>query len=1156
MASADVSDLITTNKIMPGTRIIALSDIHADMDALIICLRDCAKVIEKDSSVGSRDLTVLRTATENIISSEVMKIRTILDDEYLERQLSLDLNTHEDLYDITLGYRWTGVNTQVVLVGDIIDGKRGNSTKTLVNGTVVYLNQYPQIEIKILMFINELNRQAQSTRSNIFKVMGNHEHMNIMGIPDVDKYAFSNYNDNNYTDDYYKKESRFNFFKLYNIGYNLLLQDGLYVILKINNIVFVHGQLQSVINKQSLEFYENLNNWLNRRIPDMTNTYNDFFNKLTTRDQQSIIWAREYGDYTKRQPGVNICEQINRDIEIFCPGDICGDKTKIRIVVGHCPNFMDTNKTNPDNQTFRVFNAQTPIIEVGEGEKEVGPTDNNTRVYGISMECSETADIQSPAKLFKVDVGMSRGFEFKQNYTTNSIDSIKKFNDKFGSRVPQVLEITNDAGTDNIRIIRSTKLNTLGRQPRPQLYNKNIPNVGKLDESALRMLLPPPPPISSTRLATRLPPQQQDILDEDESWITDPSAAPPTRPRQPSATQLTLDLEEALTTPQITQPRVPTASTPIIYNVTIDWVRHGESCANLYQRSIVDKPVDRPFGYGKLELEARRFDETYENIHGPQFKSAKLETLDFEDVPEKEYDAEKLRREAEEVERQQRLKQEQEKSGWGWFTSKASAFATVASKAVASAATSVASDLSSRAKASMFYEPPLTFIGMQHAINLGNKYFDEEPSKNYDIYITSPLTRTITTALLSLRKRPDITIYVMPYINEHDKGPLDYQNLAVPSAVLKKRVKFIKDWLQANWIKNFDDIEIINDLQDVLSKNITPKLREQITRYLEPVKQANIPLSQSKSRQHTDIVTILGSLVDELNRINPNDPVVIKYMTHILVKSGDGRYKLNPRFVRGPKIDFSIYESYENLFRWTGKPDYITDPIYHNTNLFLSVGLYNLIRKLLPTPPPKDISIVAFCHGHFIKELWKALQTDGSYEELDRRLNLKDNLMNTAVIKQIFNYQYQDSVKPDLVVNKETYPSHFELIYNPERVRQTYQNFEVLNSNVCATQSIKGVTNNILKKPDDVPVNITDPNSYLDLQFWSDITDGYIKSTVTDIMQFNQDYNFNQHGIRPSSIKESYTNTALSQLKQIAGGVDYKLKYKKYKQKYYNLKNK
>ena len=43
----DTSDL----DIDPATRIISLSDIHGDIDALIIALRDCAKVIKSKNNI-------------------------------------------------------------------------------------------------------------------------------------------------------------------------------------------------------------------------------------------------------------------------------------------------------------------------------------------------------------------------------------------------------------------------------------------------------------------------------------------------------------------------------------------------------------------------------------------------------------------------------------------------------------------------------------------------------------------------------------------------------------------------------------------------------------------------------------------------------------------------------------------------------------------------------------------------------------------------------------------------------------------------------------------------------------------------------------------------------------------------------------------------
>ena len=71
----------------------------------------------------------------------------------------------------------------------------------------------------------------------------------------------------------------------------------------------------------------------------------------------------------------------------------------------------------------------------------------------------------------------------------------------------------------------------------------------------------------------------------------------------------------------------------------------------------------------------------------------------------------------------------------GSMASAASAVSSAASSVASMAAETIkqATSLTSQIKATMLYEPPLSFIGMQHAINLGNEYILKQ-NKNYDIY--------------------------------------------------------------------------------------------------------------------------------------------------------------------------------------------------------------------------------------------------------------------------------------------------------------------------------------------------------------------------------------------------------------------------------------
>ena len=81
-------------------KIITFSDIHGDLDALLVCLRDCAKVIVKPGY-----------------------------DPNLERDRDLDVLLHLDINDPryvrSLGYEWVDdIDTIVVIIGDLIDPVR------------------------------------------------------------------------------------------------------------------------------------------------------------------------------------------------------------------------------------------------------------------------------------------------------------------------------------------------------------------------------------------------------------------------------------------------------------------------------------------------------------------------------------------------------------------------------------------------------------------------------------------------------------------------------------------------------------------------------------------------------------------------------------------------------------------------------------------------------------------------------------------------------------------------------------------------------------------------------------------------------------------------------------------------------------------------
>ena len=104
---------------------------------------------------------------------------------------------------------------------------------------------YPQIEIKILRFINAINQQALASHGRIIKILGNHEFESIKphNYSFFDNYTFKS---DNQRINYYRGFNRQKVFNYGNEGFRILFQDGCGLLIKINNTIFAHGQLPDV----------------------------------------------------------------------------------------------------------------------------------------------------------------------------------------------------------------------------------------------------------------------------------------------------------------------------------------------------------------------------------------------------------------------------------------------------------------------------------------------------------------------------------------------------------------------------------------------------------------------------------------------------------------------------------------------------------------------------------------------------------------------------------------------------------------------------------------------------------------------------------------------------------------------------------------------
>lgn len=470
-------------------KIYALSDIHADIHMLIIILRDCAKVIRKKN-------------TSHYNTNEL--------DEDMERLLNLNLNIENEriLYVNDLNYEWCGgENTHVVICGDMIDGSRPNISEIdIVTGekyerisplrncnlpnNQCELNEYWQIEIKIIRFINAINNQAcrftHNQYNRIHKLLGNHEIENINGLYKfIDKYAHKEtLKLPNYLDGFTRKR----YFNYGNPGYDELLENGIGIFLMINNNIFVHGQLDHHLYYSQ---YVEINSAINKG--------NTLTNLGSTKRLQDTVWGRLYD---KKESNRNdVAQQIITCISIkeYLDNKLLPDipqnrytSDDIRIIVGHCPQSNYSNTTYI-NSTFSNItkNGKRHIIS-GLVANTHG---NNTHdvVFGIGMECNKNtydADLTSDIDLtfdsneryiYKIDVGASRAFDKEIINSRDEIDNATVFpingNNNILKLSPQTLLIEKSIYStkkDTLSIIRSSSRNTRIHQPR--IYYEDLVN--------------------------------------------------------------------------------------------------------------------------------------------------------------------------------------------------------------------------------------------------------------------------------------------------------------------------------------------------------------------------------------------------------------------------------------------------------------------------------------------------------------------------------------------------------------------------------------------------------------------------------------------------------------------------------------------------------
>jgi len=334
--------------------------------------------------------------------------------------------------------------------------------------------------------------------------------------------------------------------------------------------------------------------------------------------------------------------------------------------------------------------------------------------------------------------------------------------------------------------------------------------------------------------------------------------------------------------------------------------------------------------------------------------------------------------------------------------------------------------------------PNLSFLGMQQAIYMGLEFMNklDPDNEQYDIVLASPSVRTIMTALVSLRslsinQTRKQKIYVVPFIHEECGilGTLDYENMPLDSVRLRRLMSFIKDWLGNDWIRYYDDIELIDNLHK-LKEDIEIVGDDRFGQYIDIIDR----VLECKPNQYFSKVECKIDVVGEMRNIG--SLFESKEFDGHYLKSFFGIFDNDDsirEYFAGPDIDYSILEAYEKR-GWKPVKGSIDEYKKLYSDLLPYLVSHGYIDKNNTTT-----RILVYTHGDIMK----------SYYEHQYNEKMTDRIMNTQILEEI--------IMPESENNTINFSK-----YHPVDFINEFKNFAALNMDICTNGSILGVINNVL----------------------------------------------------------------------------------------------
>ena len=407
-------------------RVIAIGDIHGDMNLAINFLKK-AKVIKEicknyfndkiikehkykirinsnklDHNINENNFDMTKNQGELVYRYyEVYESNNTFDNFYVkiiqEDNNPNDLDTEEDkykkckLFDRDRWFKWTGLDTHVVQVGDQIDRCRPYGNYTCENSLATIKDEDSDLEI--MLFYDSLDKIAIKSNGRVFSLLGNHEIMNISG----DMRYVSNKGRREFSPE--PKEAEIGLKNRRKVFHTIVAKKMACTrstILVIGDYLFVHG---GIANKLAYKYKLLDINQIIRKFL-LTMESNKEIKQLLNSSKISPLWYRRLAyipsdiDGVKHNDCVNVFDPVMKGINIT-------NQPTIQIkgmIIGHTPQFT-------------VFGT------------------------GITTACHN--------RIIRTDIGASTAFDVFSNDTKQNNPNI----DIKSAREPQVVEILTDLTT-------------------------------------------------------------------------------------------------------------------------------------------------------------------------------------------------------------------------------------------------------------------------------------------------------------------------------------------------------------------------------------------------------------------------------------------------------------------------------------------------------------------------------------------------------------------------------------------------------------------------------------------------------------------------------------------------------------------------------------